>query len=911
MRLAWVAVPVPALDLLTYLVPDSFELPPVGARVLVPLGSRRVTGCVVRTSEAHDGANPAPAFAEASAGKEAGFHDNSTQARSREERTDAQGRTSDDSGGPQGPAGELKSLIDVLDDEPFLPAHIVKLAAWVAEYYACGPGDAIAAAMPPFAWIESERAVRITGKGLAVVRDRETPEGPKVSLAILRALARGRPVPIRVLAGRLPAGTDLIQVPPIHSLVRSLEREGLVEWTMAMRGRGAAFKTIRMATITLAGLEVVAAVHAGTSGPAQPGGEQDPGAGAMRDAGHAAAVGQRQHEALEILRAPAEGLPFAALRDRGIAADTLRRLASRGLIAIRRVRVERDPFDDQAGLKPCATVEEDNSSAGLEAGEVAAARILTAEQSAALDRLRALAARQAFAVALLHGVTGSGKTEVYLQLAKDVLAAGRSVLVLAPEIALTPALVGLFRAAFGDRVAVQHSGLSDGERHDQWHRIRRGEIAIVVGTRSAVFAPLGALGLVVVDEEHDGSYKQEESPRYHGRDVAVVRARREGALVVLGSATPSMETYRHALNGRYERLVLARRVLDRPLAAVRIVNMREEYAAQGPDVVFSEALRAAIDGRLAREEQVLVLLNRRGFATAVLCRQCGNTIDCPNCSVSLTVHGRQARRARCHYCNYSTQVPTTCPACAAPYLEDVGIGTERLEHETARLFPGARIARLDRDVASRRGATASLLARFGAREIDILIGTQMIAKGHDFPRVTLVGVISADVGLGLPDFRASERTFQLLTQVVGRAGRGERPGDAIIQTLYPDHYSVRLACQQDYPGFFAREIEFRRAMRYPPYVSLVNAIVRGPSLQAAMDDAADLVRRVRAAAEGQFRVLGPAPAAFVKLRGEHRAQFFVKGTRRAAMRQAVQRAVAARADLRRRITIDVDPLTVL
>jgi primosomal protein N' (replication factor Y) len=896
MRLAWVAVPVPALDLLTYLVPDSLDLPPVGARVLVPLGARQVTGLVVRTGGAPGEVNPAEAgsrrtvAAESAGGPGAGSRADATSDVSR--------------------ATDLREIIDVIDDEAFLPAHIVDLAAWVAEYYACGPGEAIAAAMPPFAWIESERAAQITGAGLAALeraglKSASTfarngsdtdgrPAGP-AQLEMLRGLSHGEAVPLRVLAQKVRHAAATSRM-PVHALVRSLERAGLVATTTALRGRSAAFKTMRVASITAAGLEALAS-------PPRP--------------------GQRQREALEILGGSPEGLSVAALRGRGIAADALRRLAARGLVTFRTARVERDPFanettrDQGSGLgkpSPRSPAAEPDAKSGV-AQHVspanAASRVLTAEQSAALDRLRALAGRHAFSVALLHGVTGSGKTEVYLRLAHDVLASGRSVLVLVPEIALTPALVTLFRGAFGDRVAVQHSGLSDGERHDQWQRIRRGDIDLVVGTRSAVFAPLQQLGLVVVDEEHDGSYKQEETPRYHGRDVAVVRAKREDALVVLGSATPSMETYQHGLNGRYEHLVLARRVLDRPLAAVRIVNMRDEYAREGPDTIFSEALRGAIAGRLARAEQVLVLLNRRGFATAVLCRQCGNTIECPNCSVSLTVHGRQTRRARCHYCNYSMLAPTTCPACAAPYLELVGVATERLEQEAARLFPGARIARLDRDVASRRGATTSLLARFGAGEIDILIGTQMIAKGHDFPRVTLVGVISADVGLGLPDFRASERTFQLLTQVVGRAGRGERPGEAIIQTLFPEHYSVRLACEQDYPDFFAKEIEFRRAMRYPPHVALVNAIVRGPSLQAAMEDAADLARRVRSAAEGKFRVLGPAPAALTKLRGEHRVQFFVKGTRRAAMRQAVQSAVAARPDLRKRLTIDVDPLSVL
>jgi primosomal protein N' (replication factor Y) len=483
-----------------------------------------------------------------------------------------------------------------------------------------------------------------------------------------------------------------------------------------------------------------------------------------------------------------------------------------------------------------------------------------------------------------------------------------------PEIALTPAMTGVFRETFGDRVAIQHSGLSDGERHDQWQRIRRGDIDVVIGTRSAVFAPLENVGLIVVDEEQDGSYKQDESPRYNGRDVAIVRAQRAQALVVLGSATPSMETYHNAMTGKYERVVLERRVLDRPLAAVAVVDMREEYAASGPDVVISRALAAAIDVRLARGEQAVVLLNRRGFATSVFCRQCAGTIDCPNCSVSLVVHGDgSAKRARCHYCNYSARVPNACPLCAAPYLEQAGFGTERVEAEVKRLSPGARVARLDRDAIRRKGSLGALLSRFRDGAIDVLVGTQMVAKGHDFPRVTLVGVVSADVGLGLADFRASERTFQLLTQVAGRAGRGDQPGEAIVQTIYPDHYSIQLACRQDYPAFYARELQFRRAMRYPPLVSVINTVIRSRTFSGAMDDAADLAQRLReeTAANRDVRVLGPAPAPLGKLRGEYRAQLLVKGTNRRLMREALMHALAARPDIQRRAAVDVDPMSVL
>jgi len=706
----------------------------------VPLGSRVLTGCVVD----HD---------EASAGV-----------------TEAQ----------------VKNVIEVLDREPFLPPDVVKLATWVAEYYACGIGEALATAMPPLA-----------------------------------------------------AAT-------------SVERAA------------AAFRTVRVAHLSAQGQDA-----------------------------NLSALGARQREAIELLQGTPEGLDTSVLAARGISAPTLKRLVGLSLVIIAKRRVDRDPF--QAALR------DDEPRAPL---------VLTPDQNAALGSLRGLFRSGGFRTAMLHGVTGSGKTEVYLRLAAEVREAGRGVLVLVPEIALTPAVAAAFRRTFGDRVAIQHSGLSDGERHDQWHRIRRGDVDVVVGTRSAVFAPLRSLGLVVVDEEHDGSYKQEESPRYNGRDVAVMRARQAQALAVLGSATPAMESYQNALSGRYTLVPLQRRVLDRPLADVRIVDMREEYANDGPDVVISRSLGEAMGERLARREQAMVLLNRRGYARALICRQCAATLECPNCSVCLTVH-RAVRRARCHYCNYSAPLPDVCVRCGGRYIELVGFGTERVEADVRERFPEARVARVDRDTIRKRGAISALLARFAAREIDVLVGTQMIAKGHDFPRVTLVGVISADVGLGLADFRAGERTFQLLTQIAGRAGRGEIPGEAIVQTLFPTHYSIQHACRQDYPGFFEDELKFRQAMKYPPAVALINAIVKGRSPQAAMRDAGEVVQALRANPQVPYRVLGPAPAALNRLKGEHRVQFFVKGTHRAAMRQALVAALASRPDIRRRTIVDVDPMSVL
>jgi len=737
---------------LTYTVPATVRVPAVGARVVVPLGSRMVTGIALG-----------------------------------EGRAEGLERTS------------LKPIRQVLDDDAFLPADVIELARWTAEYYAAGPGETLTAVLPP--------------------------------------KTRG--------------------------------------------GRADAHKTLRVAAITASGLEAASARQELTV---------------------------RQQELLDLLSGAPQGLSTPELAGRGFSADSVGRLARRGYVSLRTDRIDRDPFADAP-----VTASHANGARHVP-GTCLAPRTLTGEQTQALERLQRLVTAAAFKVALLHGVTGSGKTEIYVRLAATVAAGGRGVLLLVPEIALTPAVAAIFRQTFGDRVAIQHSGLSDGERHDQWMRIRRGDVTVVVGTRSAVFAPLPDVGLIIVDEEHDASYKQEESPRYHARDVAIVRGQRARALVVLGSATPSLETYQHAATGKYERVVLERRVLDRPLARVTVVDMREEFAATGPDAILSRTLEQSIGACLERREQALVLLNRRGFATAVFCRQCAGTIDCPNCSVSLVVHGEgAARRARCHYCNYSVRIPNACPLCAGPYLEQAGFGTERVEAELKAVCPAARVARLDRDAIRRKGALNLLLSRFRAGEIDVLVGTQMIAKGHDFPRVTLVGVISADVGLGLADFRASERTFQLLTQVAGRAGRGEQPGEAVIQTLYPDHYSIQLACRQDYRAFFDKELAFRKAMRYPPVRSIINAIVRARTFSAAMDDASDIAQRVRekTGERGDLRVLGPAPAPLGRLRGEYRAQLLIKGTNRRQMREALLAAIAARPDLARRTAVDVDPVSVL
>jgi primosomal protein N' (replication factor Y) len=745
---------VPGLGLLSYRVPPTFEPPAKGARVSVPLGHRTVIGCVVEP----------------------------------------------DAIVPTGT--DLREVVAVLDADAYLPPDVVDLALWVAEYYAAGPGDALALAMPP----------------------------------------------------------------------------------ASRRGGGDGFRTITIARLAPPGAERIAT----------------------------ATRGRRAAEVLAFLTSRPEGESLPALARLGYSGDVVRRLARHGLVSLHERIDERDPFateEPERGRRRAGNWAMDAAAIG--AGDRAASpaeRLLTSEQASAFETLRAAVDAQAFQTVLLHGVTGSGKTEVYLRLARHVLGLGRRVLLLVPEIALTPAVAGAFRSAFGSIVAIQHSGLSEGERHDQWHRIRRGDVNIVVGTRSAVFAPIDRLGLIIVDEEHDSAYKQDEMPRYHGRDVAVMRGRMDQALVVLGTATPSLESAVNAESGRYGLVRLTRRVLDRPLADVRIVDMRREIAARGAEVTLSAMLLESIERRLARREQSLVLLNRRGFATVVFCRECAASLECPHCSVMLTYH-RAARRLRCHYCNYATGLPRQCGACGGAYLEQAGFGTERLESELRERFPAARIARVDRDTIRRRGAIARVLSGVARGDLDILVGTQMIAKGHDFPSVTLVGVVSADVGLGLADFRAGERTFQLLTQVVGRAGRGETAGEAIVQTLYPSHYSVKAAAAQDYASFFAHEIEYRRAMQYPPDVSLINVVVRAPALERAMADAQALVSLVRQ--RGGLKVIGPAPAALSKVKDEYRAQFFIKGRHRRQMREAIQAALEARPELRRRTVVDVDPISVM
>ena len=454
-----------------------------------------------------------------------------------------------------------------------------------------------------------------------------------------------------------------------------------------------------------------------------------------------------------------------------------------------------------------------------------------------------VAARK-FSGMLLHGVTGSGKTAVYLAGMRGVLEAGRSAILLVPEIGLTPAVAADLHQIFGEEVAILHSALSDRDRAQQWHRIRRGEARMVVGTRSAVFAPVADLALIIVDEEHDSSYKQEETPRYHARDIAVMRAKMANAVVVMGSATPSLESYFNAKKNKYALIELPDRIEQRPLPEVEIIDMRQEFRETGHEQVISRKLAAEIKERLDHKEQVMVLLNRRGYSPVVLCRTCGKKLECQNCAIALTHHKREHKMV-CHYCGYTAAVPQVCVHCGSEYVYFLGTGSEKLEELLHGMFPQARIARLDRDTVRSPRDFERALNALNEGELDLLVGTQMIAKGHDIHGVTLVGVVGADAALGLPDFRAAERTFQLLTQVAGRAGRGQTPGKVVLQTYFQDHYAVQYAARHDFVGFYEKELQFRCWMHYPPYSALANVLVRSDKLDDALAVVGNVGKMVR------------------------------------------------------------------
>ncbi|HTP66613.1 MAG TPA: primosomal protein N' [Geobacteraceae bacterium] len=600
---------------------------------------------------------------------------------------------------------------------------------------------------------------------------------------------------------------------------------------------------------------------------------------------------------VEFIRAAGEVAGAVLRRDCGADAALLRDLRERGYINAQVREVYRDPFREEV-------FESDSPFC------------LNDDQKAALDRIALAAEQGRFAPFLLHGVTGSGKTEVYLQAIARVMAAGKTALVLVPEIALTPQLVRRFKRRFTCGVAVLHSALTDGERFDEWRRIRRGEAEIVIGARSAIFAPLQRIGIIVVDEEHDPSYKQSEGLRYNSRDLALVRGKMESACVVLGSATPLVTSFHGAQDGKLGYLHLPRRVRDLPMPAVELLDGRGRKGE-----TFLPPMSVALQQNLACEGQSLLFINRRGFATFLICSECGHVLHCPNCSVTLTFHRLKGRHF-CHYCDYSIPAPSVCPSCQSPAITPLGRGTERVEEEVKALLPQARVGRMDRDTTRGRGGHARILRRMEEGRIDILIGTQMIAKGHDIPGVTLVGVVSADATLNLPDFRAAERTFQLITQVMGRAGRGDAPGRVLVQSLTPDHYAVARAAAHDYAGFYAEELEYRREAAYPPFSRLAALIFSGNNekeVEKGAETAARLLRETRSELRGRVEILGPAAAPLVKVRGRFRWQILLKAPGRTDLHRLLAAFKRKTGTTRRspllpatvRLAIDVDPVELL
>ncbi len=798
-----VSLPVPLDQSFTYSLPLTLQhrVKP-GTRVVVPFGTRKMTGVVLAV------------------------HDNN-------------------------PNMPVKEALRLIDPEPVLDDELIALGRWISGYYCSPLGEVLRSMLPLSAEIRSGKVYSLTDSGRDASKQLSIDPSAEDTFQQVVAMLAIRPV---------SAASIKRKVPLADKILKSLERKGWIAVEHTQNERD----PLRAPSAKLR-INVAAT---------------DPPATRLPKA-------ERELLAYLALHPGSHNLADVEAQVHN-ASTAARSLARRQLVTLT--------------AEPMA----------ITASPPRAPHELNIAQRRAFDLIEAGIGTAQFCTFLVHGVTGSGKTEIYLNAIDATIARGRSALLLVPEIALTPAMAGQFYARFGDRVAILHSAFSDSERAEQWRRIRAGGASVVVGTRSGVFAPVRNLGLIVVDEEHDGSYKQEENPRYNGRDVAIVRAQKAGACVVLGSATPSLESRYNASQGKYTLLELPDRVAERPMPKVHIVDMREEFLETRKHATFSRALIEAIHGRLDNNEQAIVLLNRRGFSSHVACRSCGARIECVNCAVTLTYH-RRDRRLLCHYCGYAEKVPSVCPKCGSEHVHFLGIGSERVEDELHDAFPTARIARLDRDTVTGKRQFEDILQNFRERNYDMLVGTQMIAKGHDIPNVTLVGVVSADVGLGMPDFRAAERTFQLLTQVAGRAGRGELPGIVFLQTINPDHYAVQLAAQQDYQAFFEKELQFRRFMKYPPFSAMANILVRAAKQEDALRMSTELGHQLTPAPEN-MKIMGPAEAPVPRLKAEFRYQLLIKSGSRKDLNALLKRAQEfARAQKwnATALVIDVDPLTLL
>lgn len=756
---------------------------------------------------------------------------------------------------------DIKDAEEVLDLVPLVTPELLELTKWVSDYYLSPWGEVIKAALPPGISPAIEDYLTITETGKSEVEHADD-KSDSARLQLLRQVFDANELRLSSVYATIAKGQAA-------KLVRDLEQENLVQ--ILQRSARDSVKPKYERRVRL-----------------------------MKDAGNAAESAGRkltdsQLKVLEALKVqPSISLP-ALLEATCVTASTVMTLKKRDLVEVFEERVRRDPLEG-ASLTPPKDY------------------VLTDAQKKVLAEVEVPLQSGSYSAFLLHGVTGSGKTEVYIRAMRIALGFGRSAIMLVPEIALTPVFSRRLKVHFGDQVAIFHSSLSRGERFDEWTRVKNGAARVVIGTRSAVFAPVKDLGVVIVDEEHESTYRQQDSPHYNGRDTAIVRAQKESAVVILGSATPSLESFHNASTGKYNYLQLPQRLGDRPLADAEIIDMRAVFSQYRKPRIFSDDLLEAIKETHRKGEQSIILLNRRGYSSFVLCRSCGESIQCPNCDVTLTYH-RIDRVIVCHYCNHREAAPSKCPNCDGKFIYYVGEGTQQIEEKLTKLFPAIRIARIDRDTTARRGAFEKTLFEFSERRIEMLVGTQILAKGHDFPNVTLVGVVSVDAGLGLPDFRAAERTFQLLTQVAGRAGRGELPGKVLIQTYHPYHYALRHASLQDYAGFYQEEMRHRQNHTYPPFVALASLLVHGTDLGKIRAIAVELRKALdRANADRAARILGPAPAPLSRLKGEFRMQLLIKSRNRQQLRAIVDQGLQEMREQKvnlRAINVEIDPVSIM
>ncbi|HTS12329.1 MAG TPA: primosomal protein N' [Candidatus Limnocylindrales bacterium] len=756
---------------------------------------------------------------------------------------------------PQEAAGNrIREISELMDARPALPLKLIELGQWISQYYVAPIGETLRSMLPPEIELRHDREYELTEAGrayLAQLALADAAEAEPDDMALLRRIDAESEAAPSLKVRKWPGGEGAAE--------RLVRRGLLIAHDVARHRKARTQKIIAWNETNREPLKTEAE--------------------------------ERIREVLTATRGP---VPLAILLTKAKASRAaIQKLEKAGRL--------------QSWEEPVAADEDP-----WETDFTPPTNVLNVEQKEALGEVWRWVVAGKFTAGLLHGVTGSGKTEVYLGAVDAALARGKSAIVLVPEIALTLWISRLVRARFGATVAVLHSALPDVERAREWWRVRNGEARVVVGTRSAVFAPLHNLGLIIVDEEQESAYKQEETPRYNGRDVAVYRARIEGAVALLGSATPSLETYHNARAGKYRLLELAQRVANRPLADVKIVDLREDFRRQHKATPVSETLRAAIALRLEESTQAMVLINRRGYSWSMLCRSCGAVVQCRDCSIALTYH-KSRQRLECHYCGYSIRPPKDCPKCKAQFMYFVGDGAERVDEYLREQFPKARIARLDRDTVRTKREYQQVLGAFAEGELDILVGTQMVAKGHDFQRVTLVGVVAADLALGRPDFRAAERTFQLLTQVAGRAGRGTLSGEVLVETYYPEHYAIQYAVQQDYVSFYEKEAHFRRMLHYPPFAALASVLVRDRKIENAIRWSRALAEYFAPFERLGMKILGPAAAPLAKLRKDYRFQFVLKAPRRSALAHTLSGALdfcAGKKIPDTAVIVDVDPTSL-